>query len=96
MLCIGVCCWYYNDITCQSVGLCIILTNPANMNEHRQTGFKSYGFAQSCYYTCIIGGLVIIVILHNYLFSLKFVLTRFILTKSVKFVLLRVVSIMLK
>lgn len=59
MLCIDVCCWYYKDITCQSVGLCIILTNPANMNEHRQTGFKSYGFGQS-YYTCIIGGLVII------------------------------------
>lgn len=83
MLCIGVCCWYYKDITCQSVGLCIILTNPANMNGHRQTGFKSYGFGQSCYYTSTIGGLVIFVISHNYLFSLKIVLTIFILTKSV-------------
>lgn len=38
LLCFGVCCWYYEDITRQSVGLCVILTNPANMNEHRQTG----------------------------------------------------------
>lgn len=38
LLCIGVRCWYYEDITRQSVGLCVILTNPANMNEHRQTG----------------------------------------------------------
>lgn len=69
MLCLGVCCWYCKDITCQPVGLCIILTNPANMNEHRQTGLKSYGFGQnlllylhnwrSCHY-CYIAQLFIL------------------------------------
>lgn len=47
ILCVGVCCWYYKDIICQSVGLCVILTNPANMNELRQTGaFKSYALGR--------------------------------------------------
>lgn len=47
VLCVGVCCWEYKDITCQSVGLCVILANPANMNESGQAGGgQSHGAGQ--------------------------------------------------